>query len=376
MTGDDELRRRWRLVLGPDSQKKENPQPLSAEDAQIDQALSFLFDREAGDELGHRRDRGGSLEASRLTVPDWLGKIRDLFPRSTAESLTKIALERYRLVEILVDDQALERIEPNLDLLRTLLSVRHLVPRDLLGAVRRIVRKVVADLREKLEVKVHRHFAGSPDRRKNSSYRLARNFDIARTIRKNLKHFQPEQQKIVLEKPLFYSRVHRQNPWDLFLLVDQSGSMVDSLIHSAVLAGIFQSLPMLRTRLIVFDTSVVDLTDQVGDPVELLLRVQLGGGTDIGQAVRFVDPFIARPKETMVVLITDFFEGADPKILMEQVARLAQHGVTLLGLAALDDRADPAYNKDLAKQLVKRGMHVAAMTPDHLAQWVAERVKR
>jgi Mg-chelatase subunit ChlD len=179
-----------------------------------------------------------------------------------------------------------------------------------------------------------------------------------------------------LEKPLFYSRVHRQNPWDLFLVVDQSGSMVDSLIHSAVLVGIFQSLPMLRTRLIVFDTSVVDLTDQVGDPVELLLRVQLGGGTDIGQAVRFVDPFIARPKETMVVLITDFFEGADPKILMEQVARLAQHGVTLLGLAALDDRADPAYNKDLAKQLVKRGMHVAAMTPDHLAQWVAERVKR
>jgi Mg-chelatase subunit ChlD len=260
--------------------------------------------------------------------------------------------------------------------LRSILAVRSIVPSRLLDAVRRIIRKVVAELREKLEIKVRQHFSGGADRRSPNALKLARNFDVVRTIRRNLKHFQPKESRLVLERPYFFSRIHRQNPWDLFLLVDQSGSMVDSLIHAAVLAGIFQNLRMLRTRLIAFDTSVVDFSDQIGDPVELLLRVQLGGGTDIGQALAYVDPLLTRPKETMVVLITDFYEGGDEKRLLDRIARLVQHGVTALGLAALDDRAEPAYNRDLAKKLAKRGMSIAAMTPDRLAEWVAERIRR
>ncbi len=377
MASDDEMRRRWRLVLGSESRSEGEPPIWSAEDAQIDLALGFLFDREAGSGDGHRRDqkKDGSLDPSRLTVSHWLAKVRDLFPHSTAETLTRLALERYKLTEILADEKTLESITPDLDLLRAILSIRSVVPARLLEAVRKIIRKVIADLRDKLDVKVRRHFGGGADRRNPSPLKLARNFDVARTIRKNLRHFQPADQQLILERPLFFSRIHRQNPWDLFLVVDQSGSMVDSIIHSAVLAGIFQNLRMLRTRLIAFDTSIVDLTDQIGDPVELLLSVQLGGGTDIAQAVSYVDELIARPKETMVVLITDFYEGGDPKKLVDVCAKMAHHGVTLLGLAALDDRDTPAYNKDLARRLAKRGMHIAAMTPDRLAQWVAQRVR-
>jgi Mg-chelatase subunit ChlD len=372
----EERRRRWRLILGPDSQRNDQPSFLTEQDAQIDQVLGYLFDREHDGSGGHRRDRIGTLDPSSLHVPQWLVMVRDLFPRSTAESLTKLALERYKLTAILADEETLQKIEPNIDLLRSILAVRSIVPSRLLDAVRRIIRKVVAELREKLEIKVRQHFSGGADRRSPNALKLARNFDVVRTIRRNLKHFQPKESRLVLERPYFFSRIHRQNPWDLFLLVDQSGSMVDSLIHAAVLAGIFQNLRMLRTRLIAFDTSVVDFSDQIGDPVELLLRVQLGGGTDIGQALAYVDPLLTRPKETMVVLITDFYEGGDEKRLLDRIARLVQHGVTALGLAALDDRAEPAYNRDLAKKLAKRGMSIAAMTPDRLAEWVAERIRR
>lgn len=372
----DELRRRWRLLLGPDSEKQGAESILSGEDARLDQALGFLFDHEHDDAAGHHRERTGSLDPSRLTVPKWLGAIRDLFPASTAESLTRLALERYKMTEILADEKTLEKIEPNLDLLRTILSVRSLVPSSLLNVVRRIIRKVVHELREKMEVQVRQRFSGGADRRSPHSMKLARNFDVARTIRKNLKHYQPNENQLILEKPFFFSRIHRQNPWDLILLVDQSGSMVDSVIHAAVLAGIFQNLRMLRTRLVAFDTSVVDFSDQIGDPVELLLKVQLGGGTNIGQALGYVEPLLVRPKETMVVLITDFFEGADPKVLLDRTARLIQHGVTMLGLAALDHRTEPVYDKQLARKLAKRGMQIAAMTPDRLAEWVAERVRR
>jgi Mg-chelatase subunit ChlD len=378
LASDDEMRRRWRLVLGPESKRSGEPPLWSVADEEIDVALGFLFDRETGSGDGHRREPkgAGSLDPSRLTVSHWLGKVRDLFPHSTAETLTRLALERYKLSEILADEQTLENITPDLNLLRAILSIRSVVPARLLNAVRKVIRQVVDDLREKLEVKVRRHFGGGADRRNPSPLKLARNFDVARTIRRNLRHFQPADKRLILEKPLFFSRIHRQNPWDLFLLVDQSGSMVDSVIHAAVLAGIFQNLRMLRTRLIAFDTSVVDLTDQIGDPVELLLSVQLGGGTDIGQAVSYVDPLISRPKETMVVLITDFYEGSNPKKLVDLCAKMGHHGVTLLGLAALDERASPAYNKDLARRLAKRGMHIAAMTPDQLAEWVAQRVRQ
>lgn len=374
----DEARRRWRLVLGRDADGGEQRSlgaALDEHDRKIDEVLEFLFGREYESDDHVYRDRQGGRGLSTLSVPRWLGQVRELFPKSTAEFLARTALERYKLAEVLADDAILEQVEPNMELLRSLMAVKEVVPQRLLSSVRRLIQRVVDDLRRKLSHEVQRRFLGALHRRSRSPLRVSKNFDVATTLRKNLRRYQPEDRRILIERAYFHSRIQRRNPWDLVLLVDQSGSMTDSAIHSAVMAGIFHSLPAIRTRLIVFDVEVVDLTETVHDPVETLMRMQLGGGTDIARALTYAHSLIQNPRRTMVVLTTDFYEGGDPAELIQAAARIASEGAALLGLAALDRRADPDYDRDLARRLVEVGMHVGAMTPDRLAEWVAERVR-
>lgn len=369
---------RWRLILGRDAIGEDgNPigGEMNAEMQAVDQVLEYLFDREHERDTGTWRPREGSGGDSTLTVPTWLGKVRTLFPKSTAEQLTHLALDRYGLTELLADEKFLETVTPNLDLLRALISAKDIVPPRLRSLVRRYVQQVVGELLKRMTLETKRHFSGAIDTSRPSSVQVARNFDPHRTIRKNLKNFEPQHNRLRIEKAYFHSRIHRQNPWEIILLVDQSGSMLDAMIHSAILASIFKSLPNLRTHLVVFDTSVVDLSEEVSDPVEILMRLQLGGGTDIAQAMRYGEQLIRNPRRSLIVLITDFFEGGSEEALYQSAARLTEAGVTLLGLAALDDRAEPAYHKVVARRLSKLGMDIAAMTPDRLAEWVAAKVR-
>lgn len=85
--------------------------------------------------------------------------------------------------------------------------------------------------------------------------------------------------------------------------------MVDSVIHSAVMAACLWQLPGIRTHLVAFDTSVVDLTADVADPVELLMKVQLGGGTNIASAVEYGRQLIEQPAKSVIILVSDFYEG-------------------------------------------------------------------
>jgi Mg-chelatase subunit ChlD len=210
-----------------------------------------------------------------------------------------------------------------------------------------------------------------------SRVRLARDFDFHRTVRANLAHYQPEQRRILIEQPHFHSRTRRHlTPWQLILLVDQSGSMLGSVIHSAVTAACLWDLPGLRTHLVAFDTSVVDLTDDVTDPVELLMKVQLGGGTNVAQAVAYSRELINNPRRSIVAVISDFYEGGDQVRLVEEVRALVQQGTTVLGLAALDEEAYPAYDRSMGQRLANVGAHVGAMTPGELAEFVAERLGR
>lgn len=377
-SAEAEAKRRWQLILGQDALSSDGS-PMAAgqwsqQDAEIQEVLRFLYDREHARRRDFLRDREGTEGESEITVPAWLGRVRDLFPQSTAELLTHTALERYGMAEVLADPKVLDTLTPNMELLRTLLAVKEIVPQHVLSSVRRIIRRVVEELKAKLEVTVRRHLSGSVHRHAQSPIRLAKNFDVIRTIRNNLKHYQPGDQRLLVERALFFSRQHRRQPWDLILVVDQSGSMTESVIHAAVMTGIFLGIPSLRTRLIVFDTEVVDFTEEARDTVELLLQVQLGGGTNIAQALDYAERHITRPRQTMLILVTDFFEGGDETRLIQVVNKLANDGVILLGLAALDSRAKPAYNRDLAKRLSLLGMTIGAMTPDRLAEWVAERV--
>lgn len=369
---------RWRLVMGSGAEQWCGG--LSGEDQARDACLGFLYDREYGSGRNvRRRDQGGQsggLEESSLTVPDWINQVHELFPARTIERLEKDALERYQLDEMVTNPEVLARAQPNTTLLKAVLRTKHLMNQEVLKAAQHLVRQAVEELMKKLAQEVRTAFQGSLDRRRRSPLKIAKNFDIGATIRRNLKHYDPQLRRVLIETPLFFSRVRRQvDRWQIIILVDESGSMLDSVIHSAVTASIFYSLRTMKVNLCIFDTAVVDLTDQCLDPVETLMKVQLGGGTDIGQAVAYAAELAENPRRTIVVLITDFYEGAPLERLYAAAKKLIESGATCLGLAALDEQANPTYDHDVAARLVQMGWHVAAMTPGELAAWVAEKVR-
>lgn len=370
---------RWRLILGKYSGQRLGAAGAGTDQARMEAAMDFLYGREY-DGRGVRREGSvpspqlgpGGLGDSMPTLVSWLGEIRELFPRQTAEIVEKHALDRYGMTELVTDPQTLERLVPDEQLLKTILMLKGQMDPEVLAVARRIIREVVDELRRKLEADVRRALSGRLNQHRHSPMRLAANFDAVGTIRRNLKNYDAESGRLVLDKVLFFERNTRRLPWDIIVCVDQSGSMVGSVIHSAVMAGILAGLPAFRVRLVVFDTNVVDLSDAADDPVEVLLSVQLGGGTDIAKAVRYCGQLVENPDRTVLVLVTDFCEGGSPADLVRAVRELAEARVTMLGLAALDREAHPHYDKQMAQRLANHGMRIAALTPSELANWLTE----
>ncbi|MCF3132172.1 VWA domain-containing protein [Streptomyces olivochromogenes] len=368
---------RWRLILGSAAERRTGALHGSA--AAQDAALDWLYGRDEdlrrrGVRRGPGGPREGGSEPSQLTAVDWLDDIHRLFPKETVERLERDAVEQYEIHEIVTDPDVLARVEPSQTLLRAVLRTKHLMSADVLAAARRIVEKVVRDLMERLRPEVRRAFTGARSRRP-SLLPLARDFDFRSTIRANLAHYQPEEHRILIQRPHFHSRTRRHlEQWQLVLLVDQSGSMAGSVIHSAVTAACLFSLPGLKTHLVAFDTQVVDLTCDVTDPVELLMKVQLGGGTDIARAVDYGAGLIGNPRRSIVAVVSDFYEGGDSYRLVRTVRTMVGQGTTVLCLAALDEEADPVYDRALGARLAEAGAHVGAMTPGRLAEFVAEKV--
>jgi len=367
---------RWRLVLGEPAAAAGD---LSAEAARRDAALDWLYGRDGEND---RRDvrrgggRAGGSGPSALTTVDWLTDINQLFPKETIERLQRDAIERYEITDIVTDPEALASIEPNPGLLRAVLRTKHLMNPEVLRLARRIVEAVVRDLMAKMATEVRAAFSGARARRP-SRWKQARDFDVTRTLRANLGHYRPDERRLYIETPHFFSRTRRHvEQWQVILLVDQSGSMVDSVIHSAVTAACLWGLPGVRTHLIAFDTEVVDLTSDVDDPVELLMKVQLGGGTDIHRAVRYAAGLIEQPRRAIVAVISDFFEGGSPEPLIRSVRELVEQGSKVLCLAALDESANPSYDRETGQRLADAGASVGAMTPGQLAEFVAEQVAR
>lgn len=372
MTSDETLRR-WRLILGHYAARPLAHARFSADDWKLDQALEYLYGREyEGRGLARAGGGPGSLDPSQLRAVDWLARSRKLFPREVFERMQTQAIERYQLTDLLQDPAVLRSLDATPGLAKALLGMRGRLSAQMRDAVREVIQKTVDEITRKLKNDFVNALVGRRNRLRRSLIKSAQNFDARATIAANLKHYSAERRQIVIERPRFNARVKRNLPWDVVLCVDQSGSMMDSVIYSAVIAGIMSSLPAVRVKLVVFDTSVVDLTHLAHDPVEVLLTVQLGGGTDIGRAVGYCESLIANPRRTVFALISDFEEGAAPGPLLAAVQRMAQARVTLLGLAALDEATMPVYDRQMAQRLAARGMHVAALTPTHFAQWLAE----
>ncbi len=366
---DGAVLNRWRLVLGRDA---DSALPLSEQRlVRMDDVLDFLYHREAGEDV-RPEDRQGGQGESCLTVPDWLREVRELFPRETAEILQRHALDRYKMTELLTNREVLERMEPNAELLKTVLSLKSMMKGPVLDAARYVVQRVVEQLTKKLEQDIQRSALGKIDRRSRSSVRSIRNLDLPRTIRRNLTHYDREKKQLVVEKLYFNGRVKQYNLWHVILVVDESGSMLDSVIHSAVMAGIFAKLPMLKTSLVIFDTKVVDLSGYVEDPVETLMSIQLGGGTDIGNALEYSEGLIENPHRTMVVLISDLCEGGSVRTLYQVSTAIIESGAKLIALTALDETASPVYDRHIAEKMADLGAYVGALTPLKLVDFMAD----
>ncbi|GKW03739.1 hypothetical protein PEC301877_25520 [Pectobacterium carotovorum subsp. carotovorum] len=365
--------KRWRLILGHYADEALGNAAFDAQDLKVERTLDYLYRREYQRRgLKQEGGRHGSLDQSQLTAVNWLNQARKLFPSSTFERMQSQAIERYEISHLFNDPQALQAMEPTPALAKALLSLRGRMNEETREAVRDIIRKVVDEILRTLRPTFTNALTGRRNRFRRSPVASSQNFDWRATIAANLKHFDREKNRLVIETPHFNSRMQRHMPWDVILCVDQSASMSSSVMYAAVCASILATLPAVRVSLIVFDTQVVDLSHLAHDPVDVLMTVQLGGGTNIAKAMQYCEQQVQNPKRTIVTLISDFEEGGALNRLLSCVQRMHSQQITLLGLAALDDAAQPVYDTAIGQKLADRGMHVAALTPEHFAQWLAE----
>lgn len=367
---------RWRLILGETAEEHGIGYGTGRE-RQAGEVVDFLFapsvDAAEGSGSRHPKKRQGGLGPGRsLTVPTWVDAVQRLFPRSVKEVLQRELIRRRGLAELLAKPELLEQVEPNVDLVKTLLTHRDLLKPETRGLMRKIVAKVVAELREKLRLQVEPAIVGALRRDRHAPRQVFRNLDWKQTIRRNLHNWDEERQKLLIDRAYFFAAERNRRPWHVIVAVDQSGSMLDSAIFSTVMASIFHELPAIFTSLYLFDTEIADLSDQVGQPVDVLLQVQLGGGTDIAKAVRYGRQLVREPGRTILVLISDFYEGGVEQDLVRETQELNEAGVRMIGLGALGYDARPDYNRRLAGKLRKVGMDVLVCTPERLAECVGE----
>jgi len=373
MSVNDERRRRWRLVLGAAEGQAEQGEgaggqggggepaagrTLSPQDAALDEALEALYGEA----------RGGDLSQSMPDVARWLEDVRDYFPESVVQLLQRDALARLSTRQLVEHPDLLAAVEPDAALAAQLLALRKVMPERTLDTARQVVAQVVRDLVKRLDYPLRQAAAGSLNRA-GRRYRPRKLHEInwARTIQANLRHYQPAQQTVVPERLVGYGR-RQATLRDVILLVDTSGSMATSVVYAGVAAAVLASIPSLAARLVLFDTAVVDVTDQLDDPVELLFGVRLGGGTNIDRALSYARGAIARPRDTVVVLITDLFEGGSREGVVRQVGEMLADGVAVIVLLALNDQGAPRYEVTLAQQLADLGAPALACTPESFAE--------
>jgi Mg-chelatase subunit ChlD len=347
----------------------------------IDAIVGFLFGEggedasRAGARRGGGSRQGGLGGGHPLTVPEWVEAVAELFPHQAKEVLERELVQRRGIRELLDQPKLLEKVEPNVELVKTLLTHKDLLNPKTRVLARKIIDKVVTQLKEKMKVQIETAITGAIRRDRHSPRKVYRNLDLKTTIRRNLKNFDPPSGKLFVDRTYYFAAERKKRPWHIIVAVDQSGSMLDSAIFSAVMASIFAALPAIRTSLFLFDTDVADLSDKVGQPVDVLLSVQLGGGTDITRALQYAHGLVREPARTIVVLITDFYEGRPEQDLVRQTREMAQSGIRLVGLGALGYTARPEYNKPMAKKLRKVGMDILVCTPEKFAECMAQIIR-
>ncbi|WP_260842276.1 VWA domain-containing protein [Paenarthrobacter nicotinovorans] len=364
---------RWRLVLGGDdadgiSTDDGGQVQLSDDDARRDQALEALY----GDGSGRR----GGMASSSPRVARWLGDIRGYFPSSVVQVMQADAMDRLGLRQLLLEPEMLRTVQPDINLVSTLVGLGKVIPEASKETARSVVRQVTKELEDRLRAKTVQAVSGALNRSARTRRPRHRDIDWNRTIAANLKHYQAEYRTVVPERLLGHARRSTEIQREIILCIDQSGSMAESVVYSSVFGAVLSSLPAVNTRLVVFDTEVVDLTDDLDDPVDVLFGVQLGGGTDINRALAYCQGQITKPTETILVLISDLYEGGIAEEMLRRAASIVGGGTTMIALLALSDSGHPSFDSQHAAALAGIGVPAFACTPDLFPEMMAAAIER
>jgi Mg-chelatase subunit ChlD len=362
---EEDRLRRWRLILGAPAD--ETCVRLTGAALEMDRVLQQLYDAE--------EQRRAGLGASAPNVNRWLGDIRKYFPKSIVRVMQKDAFDRLGLKQMLLEPEMLEAAEPDVHLVATLLSLSRVIPSKTKETARQVVRKVVEELERRLRNRLVQAVRGSLNRATRTNRPKPREIDWDRTIRKNLKNYLPDKKTIIAERLCGWGH-KRSSLRDIILCVDQSGSMATSVVFSGIFGAVLASIRAVTTRMVVFDTAVVDLTDDMQDPVDLLFGTQLGGGTDINRAITYCQGLVTRPAQTILILITDLFEGGNAKEMLQRIGRLVASGVTIVCLLALNDEGAPCFDQNNAAALAELGVPSFACSPDMFPDLMAAAISR
>jgi Mg-chelatase subunit ChlD len=370
--------RRWRLALGGEAEGSCGG--LTGGDVRVDCALAALYGGGVGGGGGKAgrstAARSAGLGSSAPTVARWLGDIREFFPSTVVQLMQQDAIERLNLKQLLLEPELLESVEPDVHLVGTLLSLNKLMPEETKETARAVVRKVIEELEAQLVQGFRASVSGALNRAARTNRPRPKDIDWNRTIRANLKNYQPEYRSIVPERLIGYARAARTVKRDVVLAIDQSGSMAASVVYASLFGAVLASMRALKTSLVVFDTEVVDLTPELADPVDVLFGTQLGGGTDINRAIAYSQSLITRPTDSIFVLISDLYEGGVRDEMLRRVAQMTAAGVQVVVLLALSDEGAPSYDRHNAAALAALGVPAFACTPDRFGPLMAAAIER
>jgi Mg-chelatase subunit ChlD len=363
--------RRWRLLLGGAGEAGLG-RSLTGNDQAMDAALAALYD-DGGQGSG---DRSAGLGASAPRVARWLGDIRTYFPTTVVQVMQRDAIDRLHLTRLLLEPELLGSVEPDVHLVGTLLSLNRVMPEHTKSTARQVVATVVAEVERRVADKTKSAVSGALNRAARTSRPKLRDIDWNRTIKANLAHYLPERRTVVPHRLVGYGRRQQVVARDVVLAIDQSGSMAASVVYASVFGAVLASMRALKTSLVVFDTEVVDLTEHLDDPVDVLFGTQLGGGTDINRAIAYSQSLITRPADSLFVLISDLYEGGVRDEMLKRVVEMIQAGVQVVVLLALSDEGAPAFDRENAAALAELGVPAFACTPDAFPELLAVALAR
>ena len=376
MDTNDRLRR-WRLILGSEAQKRMegmgDGSDLSQEDLMMDTALDAIYNRDMKFGFGGGAGKG----ASSPQISRWLGDVRTLFDKDIVKIIQSDAMERCGLKQLIFEPELLENIEPDMHMASMILTLKDQIPKKSKENAREFIRKIVEQINALLETDLKRAVTASINRKLHSPIPSASALDFQTTIRKGIKDYNTKLKKIIPQKYYFFERsaTTAANKYTVILDIDQSGSMGESVIYSSIMSCILASMRAIKTKVVAFDTNIVDLSEKCEDPIDLLFGFTLGGGTDIEKSIKYCTKYIENPKKTIFFLISDLEEGGNRAGLLRRLTQMKEDGVIVICLLAISDSGKPYYDANMAQRIANNGIPCFAAAPQMLPRLLEKAMK-